>query len=224
MERITEPLKAMGALIETTQGKLPVKLQASKLKGTTLHSSVASAQIKSAVLLAGLGAEGLTRFKEPELSRDHTERLMKSLDIPLKTYEDGTIQMEALKVPIPGFTIELPSDPSSAAFFAAATILLEGSELTLSNVLLNPTRIEFFKVLLQMGAQVEYQITKESYQEPIGDIHIKSSCLKGITLEANNIAWLIDELPMLAILATQAEGLTIVRGSQRVKTQRIRSH
>jgi len=216
MARILEPLTQMGLKSTSTNGTLPVSIFASDLKGFHYESPVASAQIKSAILLAGLGAEGETSVTEPVLSRDHTERLLKSMGGTLSSNNLTTTISNSSLSP---FQLTIPGDPSTAAFFAAAAAMIPDSDLTLNRILRNTTRIGFFRALQKMGAGMVCEKQWDEAGESLGNLRVFHQSLKGITLSKNDIPGLIDEIPILAILATQATGKTTVRnaGELRVK-------
>ena len=217
MARISKPLELMGAKFELKDDNyVPVKICPSKLKAIDYKLTLASAQLKSALLLAGLQAEGVTRLTGKLNSRDHTERLLPYYDVETKVSESEILIEGGQLLTARDFTV--PADPSSAAFWAAATLMLENSEIKMSGVLLNPTRIGFFKVLERMGAKVEYSVSSTE-PEVIGDIKVSSSKLKGVEIGGAEIPSLIDEIPMLAILAAKAEGETRVTGAKELRVK-----
>ena len=210
MERVAAPLRLMGASIDLAAGgRAPVSVRGAALGGIEYKTPVASAQIKSAVLLAGVLAVGKTTVTEPALSRDHTERML-----PLY---GGKITRDGLSVTVEGAltmgkaNVRVPGDASSAAFWTVAALLVPGSELTVRRAGLNPTRIGFLQVLKRMGAQVEWKEGKGE-GEPIGDIHARHSPLRAVTVEAAEVPALIDEIPILALAASQAEGVSRFNG------------
>jgi len=232
MLRVVQPLREMGAFLDGREGGkyLPIAVRGGKLKGISFFNKKASAQVKSALLLAGLHAQGTTEVKEPYLSRDHTERLLKLYEVPVEVKKDKegiTVRVEGGYQPKGGKEIVVPADPSSAAFFAALAVLLPGSELILKDVLVNPTRDGFFRKLKEMGADIEYSNLREVSMEPVADIVVRySPHLKGVEVKSEEIPALIDELPLLAVVATQAEGKTVIRGAQELRVKesdRIRS-
>ncbi|MBC8403165.1 MAG: 3-phosphoshikimate 1-carboxyvinyltransferase [Candidatus Marinimicrobia bacterium] len=218
MDRVNAPLTRMGAKIESTQGRLPLTLHSRQLAGITYRPPVASAQVKSAILLAGLGAGGTTSVIENLPTRDHTEKMLITLGAPIEITE-SLMAVQKLKGKLPTFEITVPGDPSTAAFFAAAAAGLPGSELILKQVSLNPRRIGLYSVLERMGASVVYRQTDQILGEPAGDIEIKSRPLQGVALTAKDIPGMIDELPALAVLATQAEGVTEIRGARELRVK-----
>lgn len=218
MDRVIAPLTRMGAKIESAQGHLPLTLHSRQLTGITNQSPVASAQVKSAILLAGLGAGGTTTVIENLPTRDHTEKMLTALGAPIEITESQVI-VKKLTGSLPTFEMIVPGDPSTAAFFAAAAAALPGSELIIRHVSLNPRRIGLYSVLERMGASVVYQQTDQILGEPTGDIKIKPRPLQGVTLMAEDIPGMIDELPVLAVLATQAEGVTEIRGARELRVK-----
>ena len=212
MGRVIAPLTRLGAKIESAQEYLPITLHSRQLSGITNQPSVASAQVKSAILLAGLGAGGTTTVIENLSTRDHTEKMLSVLDAPIEI-AGSQITVQKLKGNLPIFEMTVPGDPSTAAFFAVAAAGLPGSELVLRQVSLNPGRIGLYSILERMGTRVVYQQTDQILGEPVGDINIKSRPLQGVTIAAKDIPGMIDELPALAVLATQAQGVTEIRGA-----------
>ena len=216
MKRIVKPLAKMGAKIKSNNGKLPLKFSASKLNGIEYSPSVASAQVKSAILLAGLGADGKTIIREPLQSRNHTEILLKKLGANIEIVEN-LISLEPMKTQFQPFEMTIPGDPSTSAFFAAAGALIPEKNIVLENVLANPTRTGFFATLEKMGAGIECLGQHESFGELVGDLKISHQPLKAIQIGKSDVPRLIDELPILAVLATQADGKTIVRGAEELR-------
>jgi 3-phosphoshikimate 1-carboxyvinyltransferase len=215
MKRILDPLKQMGAMIESNNNLLPLQFYpVEKLKSIRYKLPVASAQVKSAVLLAGLFADGQTEVIEPVQTRDHTERL---LGLKIVQNADGSKSIfSSGDVEIPDLSMEIPGDFSSAVFFITAALLLPGSELLIKNVSLNPTRIGFLDILKKMGAKIEQNIYVDK-PEPCGELFIKHSFLKNIEIPASSIPNVIDEIPALAILASQSEGKFILRGAEELR-------
>ncbi|HIP86365.1 MAG TPA: 3-phosphoshikimate 1-carboxyvinyltransferase, partial [Aquifex sp.] len=225
MLRVVRPLREMGANLDGRgEGKyLPVAVRGGKLSGISFFNQKASAQVKSALILAGLHAQGTTEVKEPYLSRDHTERLLKLYEVPIEVEkgEKGiTVRVKGGYQPQGDKEIFVPADPSSASFFVALAVLLPGSELVLKDVLVNPTREGFFRKLKEMGANIEYTNFREVSMEPVADIVARySPNLKGVEVKPQEIPSLIDELPLLAVVATQAEGKTVIRGAQELRVK-----
>jgi len=217
MKRVVTPLKQMGAKIwgRENNSLLSIAIQGSDLRGVEYKSPVASAQVKTAILLAGLLAEGSTKVIEPALSRDHTERLFSWLDLPIQ--KDG-LSSQISPSEIPNFSLNVPGDFSSAAYFIALGVLHQKSNLTLRDVNLNETRIGFSRILERMGAKFEIeQVTSEP--EPVGNIQIFPSELKNIEIKKSEIPSFIDELPLLAVVATQAKGEMRVTGAQELRVK-----
>lgn len=217
MSRVTVPLRQMGAMIQGREdGKLaPISINGGNTEGIHYNSPIASAQVKSAILLCGLNSEGTTMVTEPYVSRDHTERMLKSFGAEV-VKNDTTVEIpggQRLK----GTEIHVPSDISSAAFFMVAAAITPNSSVTLEKVGLNPTRTGIIDVLEKMGAT--FQITKERYlnEEPVGDILISYSQLKGTEIDGEIIPRLIDELPVIALLASQAEGVTTIKDASELR-------
>ncbi len=230
MGRIIEPLSRMNARISGSgfNGELvPLFISGDKamLNPITYSMPIASAQVKSAILLAGLFAKGNTTVIEPLPTRDHTERLMAYMDVPI-IKEGLTTTISGPAEPIGGRQILIPVDFSSAAFFIVAATLVEGSEITISHVGINPTRIGAMDVLKEMGAEIELLNITSLCGEDIADIKVKHSKLKGVKIDKERIPQLIDEIPILAVAACFAEGITEIRGAEelRVKeTDRIKA-
>jgi 3-phosphoshikimate 1-carboxyvinyltransferase len=215
MRRVTEPLTAMGARFDTTEGgTLPVTVHGSaSLTPFAYDSPVASAQVKTALLLAGTRAAGGVKVTEPALSRDHTERLLPAFGVPVTVDTDA--RSAALCGPVvPQATeIDVPRDPSSAAFLIAAALLVEGSEVTLRGVSLNPTRVGFLRVLVRMGGRVELLDQKTAGTEPVGTLKARyTPVLTATTVTAEEVPSLVDEVPVLALVAARARGTTRFEG------------
>ena len=215
MERVTIPLGLMGANIENNKGKLPLKIETNYLIGIDYFQKVSSAQVKSALLFAALGASGTTKIGEKYLSRDHTEIMMKYLGIDL-IQENNSVLIKKNNIKLNSFEITIPGDPSTASFFAAAALLLK-KEIILKNILLNPTRIGFFQLIQKMGAQIEYLNVKKSFGEKVGDIKVIPSTLKSIEISKSMIPSIIDELPIISILASHADGTTVLSGAKELR-------
>jgi 3-phosphoshikimate 1-carboxyvinyltransferase len=218
MKRVTAPLMSIGAKIDGRDGAnlAPLSIRGASLRAFDYESKIASAQVKSCMILAALRADGRCTYTEPELSRDHTERMLKGMGADIKT--DGLkTTVSPLKNLLNPLDITVPADPSSAFFFAVATAITPHAKVVLKGVTLNPTRIEAFKALERMGAGISYEITDNKY-EPIGDITVKHAPLKGITIE-DNISWLIDELPALSIAFACAEGESVVKNAQELRVK-----
>ncbi len=218
MDRVLLPLQKMGLQATSRRNRLPVTIKASHLNGILYSLPVPSAQVKSAILLAGLGADKTTTVVEMLPSRNHTEILLRELGAPLSV-NSPSITVTRLTHPLNAFEMTIPGDPSAAAFLATAAVLVPGSELGLNGILLNPTRSGFWHVLKSMSANVEWLRQWQVMGETVGDLKVSTSRLRGITLEADTIPSLIDELPLLALLATQAEGETTVRGAGELRVK-----
>ncbi|BAM12485.1 3-phosphoshikimate 1-carboxyvinyltransferase [Helicobacter cinaedi PAGU611] len=227
MGRVIEPLSAIGADIRgREQNKYaPLSIQGARLKSFNYQSKIASAQVKSAMILAGLRTEGKCRFYEPLLSRNHTENMLKGMGVKIQGREiqSGTNAVDGYEVEFEGsckklesFKLEVPADPSSAFFFAVAACVLE-SKVLLKNVLLNKTRIEAFKILESMGAKVSYNVRSSLYEE-IGDIEVQGGRLQAVQVD-KNIAWLIDELPALGVCFALAKGRSEVRNAKELRVK-----
>lgn len=218
MKRVTAPLRNIGAKVDgRNNGDLaPLSIRGSSLKAFDYESKIASAQVKSAMILAALRADGICTYTEPELSRDHTERMLKGMgaDIQVEGLKTTISPMKKLLSPL---VIRVPADPSSAFFFAVAAAITPHSNIVLEGVTLNETRIEAFKALERMGANISYEITDNKY-EPIGDISVKHAPLKAITVE-DNISWLIDELPVLSVAFACAEGVSVVKNAEELRVK-----
>ncbi|WRB07113.1 3-phosphoshikimate 1-carboxyvinyltransferase [Helicobacter pylori] len=218
MKRIIEPLKAFGAKILGREDNhfAPLVIVGSPLKACDYESPIASAQVKSAFILSALQAQGISAYKESELSRNHTEIMLKSLGANIQN-QDGVLKISPLEKPLEAFDFKIANDPSSAFFFALACAITPKSRLLLKNVLLNPTRIEAFEVLKKMGASIEYAI-KSKDLEIIGDIYIEHAPLKAIAID-QNIASLIDEIPALSIAMLFAKGKSMVRNAKDLRAK-----
>jgi 3-phosphoshikimate 1-carboxyvinyltransferase len=219
MTRVTEPLRTMGAKIDGRKNGefTPLSIRGGHLNPIHYNMPVASAQVKSALILAGLQAEGETTIIEKAESRDHTERMIRKFG--------GEVEKDNRKITVKGgqkliaSDILVPGDISSAAFFLVAGAIIPDSEIHLKNVGLNPTRTGIIEIMTQMGAILEIHNNDENSFEPAGDITIKSSRLRGTVVEGDVIPRLIDEIPIIALLATQAEGTTIIKDASELKVK-----
>lgn len=219
MGRVTNPLRQMGAVIDGRENGMytPLSIRGGNTVGIQYSSPVASAQVKSAILLAGLGSEGVTTVSEPALSRDHTERMLEAFG--------AKVIRDSLSVSIEGgqtltaTNIVVPGDISSAAFFLVAGAIVPNSQITIHNVGMNPTRIGIITVLQRMGANLEVINERTVNGEPVADLIISTSELKGTEISGDIIPTLIDEIPIIALLATQAEGKTIIRDAEELKVK-----
>ncbi len=218
MTRVIEPLSAMGAsFLARSGGRLPLAVRGGDLKGITYTLPVPSAQVKSAVLLAGLNAAGRTRVKETLPSRDHTERMLAFFGATLGQ-EEGFISLKGPQE-LSSRDIRVPGDPSSAAFPAVWAACTPGSELLIRGVCLNPTRTALLAVLERMGAEIAIENTQLSAGEPVGDILIRGAELKGTIIEGAEIPGLIDEIPILAVAASLARGRTTIRDARELRVK-----
>ena len=217
MGRVIKPLREMGASIEgKNDNYCPLTLYPSELYGIEYRLPVASAQLKSAILLAGLYAEGRTTVIEPAPSRDHTERMFRALGVEVETH-GSTITLEPPE-DLYAVDIRVPGDISSAAFFLVAGAIVEGSELTIRNVGVNPTRTGILDVLHEMGADISISNFHDD-AEPVCDLTVKHSMLRGVEIGGSIIPRLIDELPVIAVAAAYAEGETVIRDAQELKVK-----
>jgi 3-phosphoshikimate 1-carboxyvinyltransferase len=216
MERVAEPLRAMGADVLTTDGHAPVAVRGRRLRGIEHRIPVPSAQVKSAVLLAGVAAEGETTVLEPAPTRDHTERALAHLGAPV-AFEPGRATVAAFQHG--GFSAEVPGDVSSAAFLVAAAVLT-GSALEIRDVGLNPTRTRFLDVFERMGADVHASVERQELGEPVGTLTVRTGRpLEGTTVEAGELPLVIDEVPVLAFAAAHADGETRFEGAGELKVK-----
>ena len=219
MKRIIAPLSMMGADItsKNKDGCAPLLIHGRPLSAIHYDSPVASAQVKSCVLLAGLYADGETSVTEPALSRDHTERMLRSFGADIRT-EGRTCTITPPKT-LHGQHIEVPGDISSAAFFIAAACITPDSDVLIQNVGINPTRAGILEVCRAMGADVSLENMREAGGEPVADIRARTSRLKGTVIEGDIIPTLIDELPVIALMACFAEGQTIIRDAHELRVK-----
>ena len=217
MERIAKPLREMGAVVGTREGRPPLEIEGGDLEGISYRPQVASAQVKSCLLLAGLHARGETTVIEPGPSRDHTERLLQAAGYP--------VSVEGRKVTVRGpeelrpLRMKVPGDFSSAAFFLAGAALSGESELLLEGVGLNETRTGFLDLLEKMGLSVQRKKEKVEGGEPRGDLLVRGGSLEGIEVDGEQVVRAIDELPLLAVVATAAEGRTVVREAEELRVK-----
>lgn len=220
MARVVEPLRQMGADIAGRQdGRLlPLSVRGRPLHGIEFAMPIASAQVKSCLLLAGLYADGLTVVREPGPARDHTERMLTAMGAPI-VRRGATIIAEAPTTPLQPLDLTVPGDFSSAAFLLAAGACVPGSRVTVAGVGVNPTRRGLLDALIAMGADVALDNWGESGGEPTGDLHVRPAPLRAITLEGDTIVTLIDELPVFAVIATQAHGVTVVRDAAELRVK-----
>ena len=216
MKRVITPISEMGGKIESNDFKAPLKIYGQTLKGINYNSPLASAQVKSCLLLAGLFADGETSVTEPYISRNHSELMLKYLGADI-SWDKTTVKIKKSK--LKAKDIEIPGDISSAAFFLSAGAIIPNSNIKIKNVGLNPTRTGIIEVLEKMGANLKIENEKEINGEKTGDIVISTSKLKGITIEGEIIPKLIDEIPVIAVLATQAEGKTLIKDANDLRNK-----
>jgi len=222
MGRVFKPLLQMGLEVEGSGDMLPLTLRGtSGLIPITYELPVPSAQVKSAVLLAGLMAAGETSVIEREATRDHTERMLRFFGADVRSVEEGgksriTVLGDA---ELEGRDVTVPGDPSSAAFLAAAALIVPGSEITIEGVLVNPTRIGFYETVQEMGGDVAFLNTREEGGEPVADLVVRHSELKGVHVPAHRAPSMIDEYPVLAAVAAFARGDTVMEGLAELKVK-----
>ncbi len=217
MGRVAEPLARMGAGVETAGGRLPMGIDARPLRGIRYELPVASAQVKSAILLAGLYADGETTVVEPAATRDHTERMLLAAGARLRERDRRVTVWPAERLELA--EVAVPGDFSSAAPFILAATLLPGSELILSGVGVNPTRIGFLRVLERMGARVSLFNRRKVGGEPVADLSVAHAELTATEIAPEEVPSLIDELPLFALAAASAHGDSVVRGAQELRTK-----
>lgn len=219
MTRIITPLSQMGGKIESLSdnGCAPLKITGHPLKPIHYLSPVSSAQVKSCVLLAGMYADGITKVTEPYLSRNHSELMLRSFGADV--ISEGTTAAITGNPVLEGQNVIVPGDISSAAYFIAAGLLIPGSEILIKDVGINPTRDGILKVCADMGADIQLLNKREYGKEPVVDILVKHSELKATVIEGALIPTLIDELPMLAVMAAFAQGTTVIRDAQELKVK-----
>lgn len=223
MGRVIDPLSQMGASFEASPGgTLPLMLRGiSPAVPITYHLPVASAQVKSAVLLAGLNTAGITRVIEPVPTRDHSERMLRGFGAKLKVGEENGERVIAIygEADLQPQEIVVPGDPSSAAFFAVAALLVEGSDLVIENVGLNPTRAALFDVLRDMGGDIEELERREVGGEPVADLRVKHSALAGVDIDPAVVPAMVDEFPILFVAAAMAQGTTTTTGLEELRVK-----
>lgn len=217
MKRVITPLEQMGGEIKSKDFKAPLEIFGKNLNAISYNSPIASAQVKSCILLAGLNAEGITRVTEPYTSRNHTEIMLKAMGANLSV-EGTTVSIE--KSELRPINIEIPGDISSAAYFICAGLIVPNAEIILKNVGLNPTRTGIIDVVKSMGGNIEILSERETCGEKVGDILVKYSPeLKSCKISGEIIPRLIDEIPVIAVLATQAEGQTVIEDAQDLRNK-----
>jgi 3-phosphoshikimate 1-carboxyvinyltransferase len=217
MARVAEPLRTLGASIDGRDGGrlAPLVVRGGGLTGARIEPAVASGQVKTALVLAGLQADGVTEIVEPAASRDHTERLLRALGAPVESVDDHTIRVT--RGAPSAFELDVAGDPSSAAFLVVAALVAPGSELVLEDVLLNPGRIAFVDVLRSMGGEVTVREKGERLGEPVGDVEVRASSLVATEIACSEP--IIDEVPALAVAAAFAEGTTDIRNAAELRVK-----
>jgi 3-phosphoshikimate 1-carboxyvinyltransferase len=230
MERIAAPLHEMGADIETSQGRPPIKIRGGKLHGIDYHLPIASAQVKSAILLAGLYAESPTTVRQPGPARDHTELMLQARGMDVEVRGD-VITLTPRAQPLASCSFTVPADFSSAAFPLVAAVLVPHADLLLEGVGVNPTRIGLLDVLNEMGARIEWLNERDQGGEPVADLAIRSqglsdtsqggqqAGLRGTQVGGDTVVRMIDEFPILAVAATQARGETVIRDARELRVK-----
>jgi len=217
MERIAEPLRRMGAQIETTDGHAPLTIHGRPLRGCAHVLTIASAQVKSALLLAGLYAAGPTSVREPGPSRDHTERMLESMGAAISRGDlTVTLSPTLALSPLPS---RVPGDFSSAAYLLVAAAIVPHSEVTIAGVGVNPSRTGLLDVLRTMGAHIELSDEHEQGHEPVGNVTARTSKLRGVEIGGDTVVRMIDEFPVLAVAATQAHGTAVVRDAAELRVK-----
>jgi len=225
MQRVARPLRLMGADVQTRDGRPPIRIRGGKLSGIDYEMPIASGQVKSAILLAGLFAEGETIVRQPGPARDHTERMLQSQTVPISG-RGNVIHLNPKTPHLRPLTLAIPGDFSSAAFPLVAALLVPNSHLKIKSVNVNSTRTGLLDVLQKMGAQITLSNLREAAGEPLADLEVQSSALRGVEVQGDTVVRMIDEFPIFAVAATQAQGRTIVRDAAelRVKeTDRIKA-
>ncbi len=219
MARIIEPLLGMGAQIIGRENgtKAPLAIQGGMLRAGEYHSPVASAQVKSAVLLAGMQVEGETRVFEPHLSRDHSERMLRYFGVDIQSFAGGASVCGPAT--LQGREVDVPGDISSAAFFLVAALITPGSELLLKNVGVNPTRSGIIDILQRMGGSIELLNQRELSGEPVADFLVRHSTLRGIEIGGELVPRAIDEFPVVSVAAVFAEGETLIRDARELRVK-----
>ena len=221
MSRVVKPLQAMGASIwgRNNNSLAPLAVQGQQLKPIHYHSPIASAQVKSCVLLAGLMAEGKTTVTEPALSRDHSERMLKAFGAEISVDPNTNSVTITGKPQLKGQTVIVPGDISSAAFWLVAGAIVPNSELLITNVGVNPTRTGVLEALEMMGADITRENEREIAGEPVADLRVRHGKLHGCTIEGDIIPRLIDEIPILAVAALFAEGTTVIKDAAELRVK-----
>jgi 3-phosphoshikimate 1-carboxyvinyltransferase len=217
MKRIIDPLAQMGARIDSTDGRAPMTFYPAALHGVEYTLPVASAQVKSAILLAGLFAEGPTTVIQPGPARDHTERMLQAMGAQIET--EGNRVTLTPGASLRPFDMAVPGDASSAAFLMVAACITPASDVVIEHVNLNPTRTGLIEVLREMGADLTVTITGEEAGEPVGSVQVRHSALRGIEIGGEMVVRMIDEFPVLMVAALAAEGRTVVRDAHELRVK-----
>jgi 3-phosphoshikimate 1-carboxyvinyltransferase len=219
MKRVVAPLVKMGASVTGRKdgSLLPLAISGRRLKGISYSTPVASAQLKSTLLLAGLYAEGETEVIEPAKSRDHTERMLKLFGAQILVRDNSVMVRRAKR--LDAARIEVPGDLSSAAFFVVGAIITPGSELLIKAVGVNPTRLGVIEILKRMGAHVDMLNPREVSGEPVADLSVRSSALRGVEITGTELLPAIDEFPVLCVAAALAEGTTVISGAKELRVK-----
>lgn len=217
MGRVTRPLAALGARIEA-RDTLPLVVEGAPLRGARVATGVASAQVKSALLLAALQAEGASVVSEPQPTRDHSERMLRAMGAALEPDGPASWRVPGGAPALRPLDVDVPGDPSSAAFFVALACLSPGSDLVVENVLLNPGRIGFLRLLRRMGGDVTWS-EETTVPEPRGTLRARGGALAGIEVAADDVVDAIDEIPLLALCAARASGSTVIRGAEELRVK-----
>jgi 3-phosphoshikimate 1-carboxyvinyltransferase len=217
--RVLQPLRKLGAEISARGGDRlpPVVVRGRTLRGADVETGVTSAQVKSALLLAAIQAEGTSVIREPAETRDHTERLLPLFGVSLAR-EAGSIRVAGGQ-PLHGADVDVPGDPSAAAFLAAAATLVPGSDILLRGVGVNPTRRAFFDLLRRAGAEIEFLDSRAAGEEPVADLRVRHATLRPFDVAPADVPGLIDELPLVAVLGAFASGVTTVRGAEELRVK-----
>jgi len=220
MKRVMDPLSHMGATFESNEGgRMPLVIHGGNLKGFHYDMPVASAQVKSAVLLAGLRAHGVTSVTEPKPSRDHTERMLLAFGGVCNVYDDRIAVDGEQTLVAPADIIHVPGDPSSAAFPIVAALLIPGSDITVQNVGMNPTRIGLIDTLRDMGGDITIENERKIGGEPVADLRVRYSSLKGITVPEDRVPSMVDEFPVLFVAASCASGEFYAAGLEELRVK-----
>jgi 3-phosphoshikimate 1-carboxyvinyltransferase len=219
MHRVVEPLRSIGAEIEDTGGHAPLVVRGRPLRGADHTLGVASAQVKSALLLAGLCADGPTTVRQPGPARDHTERMLVAMGADVQVADLTVMLNRSPSLALSPLSVCVPGDVSSAAFLLVAAAMAPGSEVVVEGVGVNPTRTGLLDVLREMGADVVMDSLREEGNEPVADVTVRTSGLRGVEVGGHTVVRMIDEFPVLAVAATQASGATVVRDAAELRVK-----